>query len=548
MALVNYKDLADEKRKQWDGSLFARYDQDRDFLYLKPYTMVDLNKKPVAGVLHTTLNDPAMFVAWIKAEMFDSEEQWEATGEKLDDDLTSKLEDVARHLFTANNKRLRKSGIWELEAFIDEQGVIRGRAAARCLTWMENKKVINEMLPCDARRLVFDSDSSGLLWVAPEYQRTKAMIAKTYPNYAWTKKDNEQVKLTDIWFMDNGLAWNEIWIEDNKVKEATLFKIDGEPLDYIPYVIQTVQMGSSLYEDDYEKRQGESIFWMVRDIIPLMNEISSILRSINFKAYAGHFTLDQDLGEAPEPPKPDGVTLIDKGSKGYTLVQMQDMQSATMNLWAIVDQRWQAATRSRIEEGTLNFTLSAIAINDMKAERDTLILPRLRNRALMKLGLFDMAMKQLKSFGSVEIDGRTLDMKEFDIDYQMSINYDTTKPRDKAAAVALMNAWGDQLSLESKLRNIAKVKDVGKELRLLARQKAETAEPGVAFLELAHDYVDMAEDAPKDQKERYYIIAKMMAIKGAAFYKRLGEPPVVEAPQPAPQAGSILPPLIGGKG
>ena len=542
---MDYKKLADEKYDDWESNLFKRMDDDRRLLQLEKYQMRDLDGKVVTGVLHTTLNDPAMFGAWVIAELLAMKEIWQVNGDKLPDSTTSTIERFIKDRFADANLILRNQGKPETDAFMFDQLCYRGRASARCLT---NEDGSLDIMPCDTRYLTYDTDNDGLKWWAPRYRRTKSMIEAKYPQCDLTKfPEGELIDVVDLWIREDKTVWNEIYFNDELVRpqEYTLGK-------RIPAVLQVVPLGSFFGDADNLKREGESIFWLARDIIPMINEITSIMRSIAFRSYAGSYTWDND-GELPEgsPNEPGRTDGIDAGTKGWSLVQMQDLQNSAIHLLNVLDTRLQAATRSRIEEGTLTFTLSAVGIKELKKERDKLYIPRLTAGAYYKLGLQEMFTQQFIDLGmDIESNsGNKYSKSDIDKNYKVALEYSTVTPTDDIANWSLFTAIGGSLSQETKLRDIIKVDDVTKEMRLLNRETAKRSDPAIAFYDLAHELIDIGDTSPLEEADRYYNQAVMMAQRGARMWKEMlatGQIPPSGEAAPMKQAGNILPPLMQG--
>ena len=541
--MEDIKVLADAKEKEWN-SLFTRMDNDKALLELEPWVMNDKDGKPAAGVLHTTLNDPAMFGAWVNSELLATRETWQIEGDKLNDNATTLIEKWIRDRFIDADNRLKRAGRISFNPYLYSQLCYRGRGITRCITLPDGTL---DLLPCDARYVVYDSDYDGLMWIAPWYIKSKAMMAKEYPDYV--PSSDKPLKIRGIWYKqkvgDKYRIFNQPYIEDRPYKDKPTEYPD---LDYLPFSVQMVQLGS-FFNDGDEKRTGESIYWLARDIIPILNEIISIMRSMNFKAYAGAYTFDGGSNKKPPPtPDPGTVTSTDPSQKGYSLIEMQDLQQASIYLLQQIDHRLQAATRSRIEEGVPAFTMSAVGIRDLKAERDKLYKPRLTTMADIKMELASMFTRQaIQIGGDIKVNGKTFKTADLDKDYQTTLEHNTTTPRDEVANWALANAIGNSMSIEDKLRDIAKVDNVGAYMAKLNNERAMASDPSVFFYKIAHDYCDIGDQTGES---RYYNMARMFAIRGAAMWKQLLSqgilPDSKNTLDTAGQSGAILPSLLGG--
>ena len=548
MDIDKIRELAGQKEAEWHG-LFKRMDDDRKLLQLEPFIMSDKNNQPVPGVLHTTTNDPAMFGAWVNAELMATKETWVVSGEKLSDEVTAKFENWIKYRFLDSDKRLRKSGGVDLLPFLYEQACYRGREAVRCVT--EDDGTL-DLLAADTRYMVYDNDFDGLTWVAPWYWRTQSMVKQIYPDFTWNDTFPKRVKVQDYWWKEkignDFEVYNQVVIGGKDVGKNVHDEPQLTKYNYIPWVIETVPVGSFMQDEDNYRRKGESIFWLARNIIPYLNEILTVMRSMNFRSYMGAYTWDNE-GELPESPGPGDITQKEQGSEGLLLVQMQNLEQATIRLFSILDQRLQAATRSRIEEGTLSFTMSAVGIKDMRAERDKLYLPRLTATALLKLGVQDMFTRQAIELGKpIEVNQQMFKMSDLKKGFRVTLEYDTKTPKDDVANWALFNAIGPGMSLESKLRSVIQVDNVDEEMALLHSEAAQAAEPAIFYYERAHEYIDLW---AKTGLEMYFNMAFMMADKGAVLWRQLdtgGKTPDTSTPSVSGQSGAIMPALLGGAG
>lgn len=552
MDIEKVRELAGQKESEWK-LLFDRMDDDRKLLQLEPFIMRDKNGKPVPGVLHTTTNDPAMFGAWVNAELMATKETWVVKGEKLSDDATAKFENWIKFSFLDADKRLRKSGGVDLLPFLYEQACFRGREAVRCVTLDDGTL---DLLPCDTRFLVYDNDYDGLTWVAPWYWRTQSMIKQIYPDFEWKDTFPKRVRVQDYWWKEkvgnDFEVYNQVAIGGKDAGKNVYDEPQKAKKNYIPWVVETVPVGSFMQDEDNYRRRGESIFWLARNIIPYLNEILTVMRSMNFRSYMGAYTWDNE-GEIPKSPGPGDVVQKDEKTEGLRLIEMQNLEQATIRLFAILDQRLQAATRSRIEEGTLSFTMSAVGIKDMKAERDKLYVPRLTATALLKLGVQDMFTKQALELGRpIKVNGQTFKITDINKDFRVTLEYDTKTPKDDIANWALFNAIGPGMSHESKLRSVIQVDNVDEELGRLHSEAAQGAEPAIFYYERAMEYVELGDKSPdKDEADKNYNMAVMLAHKGAALWKQIntgGAPPDTSPPSVSGQSGAIMPGLLGGTG
>ncbi|KKM01728.1 hypothetical protein LCGC14_1791520, partial [marine sediment metagenome] len=275
--MPDYPKLAKEKKEEND-ELLTRMQVDEDLLYLKQYIMLDKFRQPVPNIINVTLNRPAVFAANIISALGTTTETRTVTtdDENLD---TTDIEDVQKAAFASANKRLNDNGKTDLNPFFDTQLCIRGRAAARCLFRMDGKDLVPDIVPWDTRFMTYEIDSEGLKWAAYETTRSKTVIEAQYGITVTGKFGT----VLDVWDKEH----NEVWVNKTRVtlvKEQK--KQEEHKYGFTPVVIEIVPLGygTILLSEDRIRFEGESIFFMMRSVVPELNRVITILQTLNMKS------------------------------------------------------------------------------------------------------------------------------------------------------------------------------------------------------------------------------------------------------------------------
>ena len=541
MAGRDYKKLVEDKKSEW-GALHSRMDADRQLVELSKYVLKDVNDKTVPNTLSVTLNDPAVFAANVESSLGAASEQVvvESDNKNLD---TAYIEDVVRASFASANSRLVKKGRFPLNPFFNQQMCRRGRGAARCLFRIDKRTghLIADIVPWDTRYVYYSMGADGLDWAAYETTRSKDIILAEYPKA--DVKDESAIVL-DIWDKEH----NEVWIGEDKINDQK------NPYGYPPVVIQLVPMGSMLADKESLAYQGESIFFLIRDLVPELNRLVSIIQSLNMKALDNALLWKSKEGTEATPPEhkdlttPGSVTATDIGG-GVEPVNYGELKSSAYLLHSIIETRIQRGSLSSIDLGTLQFQLSAVALIELSEGRDQVFLPRLAARGLLNQQLAEMVIDQIQQSGatSVEIGSRghtkTFDVRKLQGEYGIDFKYFVKSPKIDVARFSMAAAAGNLISDKTKRRDILQQEDPESEELQLRWEEAERLSPAI---KMNRTIISLFEMAKRGDKHAEFEAELLSAEMNANLKQMLAggiqqQPKPEEAEKPKP-----LVPLFGG--
>ena len=494
--MADYKKLVENKKAEL-SELYDRMDADRELVELTKYALEDVNGKAVPNSISVTLNDPAVFAANVESSLGSATEQVvvESDDKNLD---TAYIEDMIRASFAAANSRLVRQGRFPLNPFFDQQMCRRGGGAARCYFRIDKKTktLIADIVPWDRRYTYYGMGVDGLAWGAYETTRSKDIIEVAYPKAS--VKDESAIVL-DVWDKDH----NEVWIGEEQISEQK------NPYGYPPVVIQIVPMGSLLADAGSLARQGESIFFLIRDLVPELNRLVSIIQSLNMKALDNALLWKSTEGTEATPPThkdlttPGSVTAADIQG-GSEPVNYGELKRSAYLLHSIIETREERGSLSSIDMGTLNFQLSAVALIEIGEGRDQVFLPRLGARGLLKQQLAEMIIDQIIKTGatSVEIGSRghkrTFDARKLVGEYEVAFKYFIKSPKVDVARFSMAAAAGNLIPDKAKRRDILQREDPDGDERQLRWEEAERISPAIKMDRTIKGLLEMAKRGDKN--------------------------------------------------
>ncbi len=477
MPNTDLKTLADTKFSEW-GELWTRMQNDADLVNLKDIDPIseghlkDLDDHKIPNSIGITLNDPAIFAWRVESFLNSAIEQIAVSSEHKRFD-TAYVESFIKAAFKQADKLLPLKDLYPLNPFIDQQTCRRGRVAARCLFQVLEGELTCDITPWDAKYFVYWMDKKGLAGAAYKTKRTKDQIQAEYPE---AKVDEDKsIEVCDIWTREV----NEIWISGGKVFEQK------NPYGYVPVLFHKVPMGSMLLDEDTIQYQGESIFFLIRDLIPELNRLVSIIQSINIKAvdHALQYRVkEENIQSTKLPPTSDQITqpgtvvAVPIGG-GYELMPIGQLQQQAQMLHEMI--------QSRIDEGmgkkfqNLLQPKTATEIVQIGQEQETLVFPRLGTRGMLKQGLAEMLIKQVIALGksNVKIGNKTFEVGKLKGEYTIEFKYHFRDPKTDIARTSMAASQRGLLPDYQIRRDTLQLEDPDEAERMLRWEEAERISP-----------------------------------------------------------------------
>ncbi len=516
--------------------LWMRMDLDKRLYYLDKYVMKDTKGAVVSDIINVTLNLPATFAAHVQSSLMGAEEQVKVMGEMLAEDVPLKIERLIRAMLDAANALLLARGEPALGPFITEQLDIRGRAAAR-LTFRKNgSALVAEMGLIDTRHFVFEPDrNGGMAWGASTTWRSPSTVNLEYPD---AKASGTQlVAITDVW----DAVSNEVYMggfsgTGTSIKPAQIGGVGPHTYGETPIVFREVPMGSMLKDADALAHRGESIFFLIRDLIPELNRLASILQTLNLESVHGPMEYASEEGPQATPPEyadASGIGRITSVGKGaIRRIDTGDIKAAGRLMQTILSRMIQTGSLSLTDFGSLSFPLSAVALVQLGEASGQVFLPRLGAKGLLMQGIAEMAVRQMIQLGgSLEIGTvghrQTFNTSVLKGKYDTTFVYTVKAPETDAALIAIadsMRLFMDDDTIATKILKLPNPKEVRAKRRI---DEAERISPGIKQYRTAQALLDEGRE----------VEAEIMAAELGITIEQLeaGEvvpPKAVEEPRP----------------
>ena len=192
--------------------------------------------------------------------------------------------------------------------------------------------------------------------------------------------------------------------------------------------------------------------------------------------------------EKPESPYGGTSTVVPykTGDGEYKAFPRQDLYQATRFIWSLIDSHIQQGSFSTIEFGTLQFPLSAVALEGLAEGRELVLFPSLEAISEVELQTCQMIKDQFIKLGkTVEIAGEgkraTYSPKDIDGEYKISFKYFTGSRKYALAGISEAQALKPLgvVSDDYIRRELIKVDNPDEEKDKLHTQQLEESNPNI---------------------------------------------------------------------
>lgn len=451
------------------GPLYARMKVDADLAKRKPFILVDDKGKKIPNCDHVTLPKAAIFCNRANAITAAGNQQIIVEGGDIKDDVTSKIETFYRNCFANADELLTLRN--ENPAFTFHSHMIneRGRIGQRIILEIDEEgKFKVEIIPWDVLFVTYEYDKDGLAWASRITIQSKSSINSTYEKANITAKVG---KLRDFWSREA----NYVYADDK------LILSEANDLGEVPVAIAYSSAGLMYQDDDMEVNRGESILWLNRDLFKEANKIVSTVSTLNSGSLFP--PLQKEYEEIPneQPPSPQGgtrtVVPVRKGEL-YHPMPREDVYQATRMAWSIIDSHIQQGSFSTIEFGTLQFPLSAVALENLAEGRELVLAPGIQALSQMYLKSCNLIKRQFIKLGkTVELKGDSYSPSDIEGDYNLSFKYFTGSRKHMLAGITESNDIGKLVSDDFKRRELIMLENPDEEAKKIDAEQAELMHP-----------------------------------------------------------------------
>jgi hypothetical protein len=548
-------DLVKDKEKELQ-TLYERMDNDAKLAYLDPFTLKykdDFGKEhKIPGAVSVTMPDPAVFlnaiISWLLASRWQTLVEGDIPG-KQKTLIEGFLDDA---YLEADERRVRR-GLHKVFPFLATHICARGRIGGRWVWQRDGDNVYLDALPVDMRHVPYETDKSGFKWVGNKTFRSKESIEEEYDI---TVKEGSDIEVVEFWDDKK----NEIWIDEKL--------IDSRPntIGYPPFVIVAAPEGFMLLDKGYMVHEGESVFFLGRDIYKSFNQIISIEQTMALKAAIPSYQKETpSAAPKSEYPGVSGEVMdLPEGHGKYDIIPQSDINMSNRIAHTTIADAVKKVGLSDIDLGTWQrpSPASSLVITEQAEIRNRIQSPRLQALETFYEQSSRMIIDQyIKGAFDSQIGrkGRTTgysyaklgDLGKYTISYRSM----SRSRKLELANIALSAAARGEVPRDTRVRDIMMAEDPEKMIAQLEAEEAETLDPLLKYIRAFCKLIDVAESLQDDdEKEQKYLEAILLVQTAEALARQRSQPqfqpqqPQVEQPKPDNQLLSMMGGQIGGLG
>ena len=309
-----------------------------------------------------------------------------------------------------------------------------------------------------------------------------------------------------------------------------------------------------LADKDNLKYEGESIFFLIRDLQPELNRLVSIIQTVNVKTIDDALQYASRQGAAATPPNkddvsaPDAITPVDIGG-GFMPLPYGELKRSAYLLHQMIESRVQQGSLSKFELGAFTQPMSAVALIEIGQGRDQVFLPRLGARGLLKQQAAEQIISQVLSLGVSTVKlgtkghQREFSVKKLEGEYSIEYKYFIKSPTLDLSRFSMAAAAGDLIPESAKRREILQREDPEEDERMLRWEEAERLSPVIKQYRIIRSLRERAEDGDKDAAfEADLMEAQLEATLGTMLSGQVSQVPQPEKDQKPQQLLPIFPP------
>jgi hypothetical protein len=460
------------------SSLYSRMDEDATALQDPSYTLTDKDGKTLRNAISMCTNELQLFAAYVEASLDRAKESLviESNDKSVD---TGKLEEVGAAIWSQIAQKRRQQGKYPANAVLDQFNCRRGSSAASVAINVVtdetgNEKLDIEFVPWDPRysnRIMGENDplqagrEIGMKKDEIDSQPLAVKSGYTCPS--------PKAKQVEIWTPEDHLFY---------IDEKEAFS-EPNPYGFVPVAFQEVPVGTMLQDNDVGQYTGESILYMVRDLVKERNRILSIINTKSSQSIKPPMQIK--TGGAVENDDYENVTGMGRLTKVDDMNAIHPVMTPDLKESAIV-------LLNEIKEMLHSSTLKRIAITDIPSggvstatlltivqNQDALYNSRLYTRGLIKQTILEYIFRMIKalnlsSFNIGSSGGvKTYPLKILEGQYNISYIYANSTAESDSAQLALAQTYKNLQLLPDKilLKDILKRDDWEGDYNEMQRQK-----------------------------------------------------------------------------
>lgn len=424
--------------------LRSRFDEDMALYYLEKFELQNPETgKKIDNALSITLNDPRTYGDRCLSILSADNKRFEITG--VDKSIQPKIEQNFENWLYVNDEQLELQGIEPLEDVVNFLDLFRGWIGAVVLFYQDGDKYIPYTFPVDPRWATWEHGAKGLSLLS---YRTRLEREVAEEKFKIKFAGNSQiVDFQSIWTAKEYVIY--------QASDTRSSGIIGDPVKtvehgigicpglMIPVPIQPMLVYGA---EDYAvtlSRQGESIYAPNRDTYHVLNKVCSILASIMQEAYLASYVYHGEK-EGVEGNLAGGGKLISVAKdEKIDILPTRDLNRATEYLFGILGSAKQRGSLSDINYGQIAFELSALAVAQLKDDREGIFVPRRKAKKTFYRRVFEILRHQVLHGGYKttidDDDAITINKSLFEKKPIFNVNFSSISPEENITNLTIAN-------------------------------------------------------------------------------------------------------------
>ena len=502
--------IVQNKRDQ-SNQLHKRQDSDAKLAHLGKYKLKSaLDGKDIPGAVSITLNKPAVYLHSVVSWILNAKWQTFVEG-NIASTMKTDVENFLDDAYAESDERRIGRGEKSSRMLFATHLCSRGWIGRRLLWQADGENVYLDDVFIDMRWAEFEPDNVGFKWVAPTYWRSTSILQRQYPS-ANIPDSKDLFKVTDFWDGEK----NEVWVADKLVSK------EKNEMGYPPFIILPSPSGFVFLDKGYMKDEGESIFFLDRDLYDPQNQLVSVDQTLAMQAVDPNYQREllNRKGDSPSPGASGGRTLeVEPGSK-YELMPQSDIKMSNRIAHEEIGRAVEQGSLSEVDIATPPRVTSALWITEQTELRNKLLVPLLQTLENFSAQSSRMLIDMYKKGGYdsyVGVKGKATKYKATKLgdldDYTIKYRLMSKNRKQEIANVIVSNAAVGEMSRISRLENIMMVDEPEVELARIEAEEAEQFDPVVKMIRLVCSTIDRADKLHGIEAEQKYHEARRLASK-----------------------------------
>ena len=387
--------------------------------------------------------------------------------------------------------------------------------------------LVPNIVPWDFRYVTWEEGQDG--YACYSTTRKKSELLVEYPEFK-DRGINSLMVVRDVWDKTH----NEIWIGNQMVVEQE------HPYGYVPVSLQMVPLGSMLTDSDAVSHQGESIFFLIRTIIPELNRLASIMQTLNLKAVKPPMKAKKrGAGDAPAYEEVSGMSAITtmEPDEDIQTIDYGDAKRAAEMALNMFSQAEAEGSLPPEAFGSIDISLSNVALITLGERAGQVFFPRLKTKALLNQSLAEMFIQQcLQIGGTLELGTaghkRSFNTEKLKGEYEVAFEYFPKSPSLDMARFSVA-ATGKTVGMTQRAIDIEILQreDPEGDERQRRWEMAEALVPAVRLQRIVKSLIEDAERGDDDAELEAELVSAAMGVTLQQMLSGAeGQTPEVEPP------------------